>query len=174
VAKNLFITGKPASGKTTLIREAILPHIGRCGGFYTEEILEGSQRAGFLLKTLDGKEGVLAKKGMSSEIKLNKYGIDVNVLENLGVAALKDAIANKEIIVIDEVGSMEIFSDAFRKALLECLSSQKRVIASIRHNSQPFTDEVKRMDNTAMLYLSRENYVEVKSAVKEWLNNGDE
>ena len=67
---------------------------------------------------------------------------------------------------------METFSEPFRKTLLECLMSPKRVLATIRYNSQPFTDEVKRMNDTLMLHLAKENYQEVKSAVKEWLNNG--
>jgi nucleoside-triphosphatase len=172
VTKNLFVTGKPGSGKTTLVREAILACRERCGGFYTEEIKEGSKLVGFTLKTLDGKEGVLAKKGLASSVKLNKYGIDVGVLETLGAAALQTALVAKEVIVIDEIGSMELFSDKLSEALLNCLASSKRVLATIRHNAQPFTDEVKRMDNTRLLYVSRDNYMDVKSEVKEWLNNG--
>lgn len=167
--KNLFIAGKPGCGKTTLIKEVCLPAGGRVGGFYTEEMKSGPERRGFLLKTFDGKEGVLAMKGMKSPVKLNKYGIDLNVLEEIGVVSLLAALRDKEIIVIDEIGSMEIVSDIFRKTLFVCLSSNKKVLATIRYNSQPFTDEVKRMGDTSLLCLSRENAGAVKNEVRAWM-----
>ncbi len=169
MTKNLFITGKPASGKTTLIKEACLSVMDKLGGFYTEEIKEGNTRLGFMLKTFDGRQGILAKKGMKSPHKLNKYGIDIDVLEKIGADALIKAARDKELIVIDEIGSMEIVSDNFRKALLECFGSSKKVLASVRYNAQPFTDEIKKMKDTSVIVLTRENYPGVKKQVKDWL-----
>jgi nucleoside-triphosphatase len=170
MAKNIFITGKPGSGKTTLVREVCLPFHERLGGFYTEEIRDGGERRGFIIKTFDGREGIFALKGFKSPVKLNKYGIDLKVLEDIGVGALERALREKEAVVIDEIGSMEIVSEAFRGALLQTLASPKPVLATIRFNSQPFTDEVKRMADTALLYLSRDNFAEVKQTVREWLD----
>lgn len=167
--KNLFITGKPGSGKTTLIKDVCLSAGKRVGGFYTEEVKSGSERKGFLLKTFDGGEGYLALKGMKSGVKLNKYGIDLNVLEEIGVVSLLSALRDKEIIIIDEIGSMEVVSDIFRKTLFVCLSSNRKVLATIRYNSQPFTDEVKRMADTSLLCLSRENFGAVKNEVRAWM-----
>jgi nucleoside-triphosphatase len=169
MVKNLFITGKPASGKTTLIKETCLPLVGKAGGFYTDEITEGGARLGFILKTFDGRQGVLAKKGMKSAYRLNKYGIDVGVLENIGADSLLKALKTNELIVIDEIGSMEIISELFRKTLLECLNSDKKILATVRYNAQPFTDEIKKLANTSILVLSRENYIGTKKEVKNWL-----
>ena len=167
--KNLFITGKPASGKTTLIKEVCLPAMNKIGGFYTEEITEGAARLGFKLKTFDGQEGVLAEKGMKSNHKLNKYGIDIGVLEGLGAGSLIKALKEKEIIVIDEIGSMEIISELFRKILIECLNSEKRILGTLRYNAQPFTDEIKKIADTEILVLVRENFIEVKNEAKRWI-----
>ena len=54
-SKNIFITGKPGCGKTSLIKEICIKNLDRSGGFYTEEITEDNERMGFLLKTLNGK-----------------------------------------------------------------------------------------------------------------------
>lgn len=167
--KNFFITGKPASGKTTLIKEVCFSRVDQIGGFYTEELENGKERLGFVLKTFDGQEGVLARKGMKSSCKLNKYGIDLSVVDEIGVKALYKAINEKDIIVIDEIGSMEMFSNSFRNAVLECLNSQKKVLATVRYKAQPFTDEIKKMADTSMVYLSRDNFIEVKKNVKVWL-----
>lgn len=169
--KNLFITGKPGCGKTSLLREICLPFMDSIGGFYTEELREndGKSRSGFRLKTFDGREGLLAKKGMKSSHKLNKYGLDLDVLDKIGVDSVQKALQNKKVVVIDEIGTMEVFSELFRKTLMECLHSPVKVLATIRFNSQPFTDEVKKMPDTALVYLSRDNFIEVKKQSKEWL-----
>ena len=48
------------------------------------ELKSGASREGFMIKTFDGQEGLFAKKGLKSKHKLNKYGIDLKVLENIG------------------------------------------------------------------------------------------
>ena len=169
MVKNLFITGKPGSGKTTLIKEVCLPVMDRVGGFYTEEMTESGSRLGFVLKTFDGREGVLAKKGMKSSYKFNKYGIDGHVLEDIGAGSLAKALKEKELIVIDEIGSIEIVSELFRKMLIVCLVSEKRVLATVRYNAQPFTDDIKKMKDTSVIVLSRDNYMEVKKEVRDWI-----
>lgn len=152
-----------------MIKEVTLPYREKVGGFYTEEMREDGKRQGFRLKTFDGQEGVLALKGKPSPHKLNKYGIDLDVLEGLGTKALKEAIRSKDVIVVDEVGSMEVISGVFREALLECLASPKKVLATIRQGAQPFTDEVKRFENTERLTLTRENFLDIKRKVADWL-----
>ncbi len=181
--KNLIITGKVGCGKTTLIKEATLPWREKVAGFYTEEIREGSERSGFRLKTfcpalpsdkparhLAATEGVLAAKGLKSRAKLNKYGVDLNVLEKIGVTALEKGLADGgKLIVIDEIGSMEILSPAFRAVLAKCLQSARPVLATIRFNSQPFTDEIKKMAETRLALLTRENYPQMKEDVRRWM-----
>jgi len=169
--KNLFLTSNPGVGKTTLIKEVCLPYMKEVGGFYTEEIREDGKRLGFKIKTFSGEEGILAQKGMKSQYKLNKYGIDIKIIEDLGVKSIRDALKNKKVVIIDEIGSMECISPLFREVVVECLNSEKNVLATIRYRSQPFTDEVKQFPNTELLLLTRENYYNIKMRVKKWLEN---
>src|SRR6185437_375241 len=111
VNKNLFIAGTRGVGKTQLLREATLSRKERIGGFYTEHILSGRIRKGFMIRTFDGQERMLAAQGLKSPHKLGKYGVDLNALENVGIPALKLALMSKDIIVIDEIGSMEMMSE---------------------------------------------------------------
>ncbi len=167
--KNLFLTSNPGIGKTTLIKEVCLPFIKDIGGFYTEEIIGEGKRVGFKLKTFSGEEGILAQKGMKSQYKLNKYGIDIKVVENIGVSSIKKALLEKKLVVIDEIGTMECVSLPFREIVVECLNSNKNVLATIRYKSQPFTDEIKQFQNTEIILLTRENFYDVKMRVKKWL-----
>ncbi|OGS21368.1 MAG: hypothetical protein A3J83_05160 [Elusimicrobia bacterium RIFOXYA2_FULL_40_6] len=170
VYKNIFITGKIGCGKTTLIKEVTLPILNKIGGFYTEEISDSNnKRLGYKLKTFSGQEGIFASKELKSEHKLNKYGLEMNVIEGLGVKSVIDALQDKEVIVIDEVGTMGIISQLFRETLVKCLSSEKKVLATIRFGSQPYTDEISKMADTQLVLLNRENYPEIKKQIKDWL-----
>jgi nucleoside-triphosphatase len=168
--KNVVITGKPGCGKTSLIREVCRRFPDKIGGFFTDEVHIGAKRDSFVLKSFDGQQGVFAKKGMESPVKLNKYGIDLGVLEAIGIGALRRAMADEKVIVIDEIGSMEMFSKTFRTAVAECLNSPCKVFASIRYNAQPFTNEIKAMPDTTLVCLSRNNAAEVQKRIEEWIN----
>ncbi len=170
VTKNLFIAGTPGVGKTMLLREVSLAKRHRIGGFYTEHILAGRMRKGFMMRTFDGQERVLATKGMKSPHQLGKYGVDINALENVGIPALKLALMTKDLVVIDEIGAMEMMSERFRQTLLECLTSTKPVLATIRAESQPFSDQVKKLSDTETIVLTKANYQQVKQQVRKWLD----
>ncbi|GAI48491.1 unnamed protein product, partial [marine sediment metagenome] len=76
----LLLTGKPGTGKTALIKEAIAKTRIRAGGFYTEEIRSGGVRQGFRIITLDGQDGILAHINISSPYQVSKYRVDINSL----------------------------------------------------------------------------------------------
>ena len=92
---------------------------------------------------------------------------DSRVLTNIEILSL-NAIP-KSLIVIDEIGSMEVMSERFRTVLLECLTSTKPVLATIRAASQPFSDQVKKFSDTQTLLLTKSNYAAVKQQVRKWL-----
>jgi len=169
--KNLIVTGKPGVGKTTLVKEAVWPYRQKVGGFYTEEVVEGRQRLGFRLRTFRGEEGLLASKRMASPHRLNKYGVDLAVLETLGIASVRKALDGKALVVIDEIGSMEMMSAAFRATVLECLGGPKPVLATIRQGAQPFTDSIKALDRTKLRALTRENFGQVREEVRAWVED---
>jgi len=67
----LLLTGKPGTGKTALIKEALAGTKVRAGGFYTEEMRAGGAREGFRLVTLDGQSTVLAHVGISGPLQVS-------------------------------------------------------------------------------------------------------
>lgn len=167
--KNMFITGSVGIGKTTLIKEVTFPCRSDCGGFYTEEIREDGHRQGFSLHTFDGNAGILAWKGKKSPHRLGKYGVDLSVLESIGVGAINDALEHKKIIVIDEIGSMEMMSKVFHESFLKCLVSDKPVLATIRLRAQPFSKDIQRLESKEVIVLTKENFIRTKMRIKEWI-----
>lgn len=171
VKRAYFLTGPPGSGKTTIIKEALASFKGKAGGFYTEEIRVGGVRQGFRIITLDGESANLAYVGFSSPYQVSKYGVDISSLDKVGVEAVKKAIREADLIIIDEIGKMELFSPSFREALEEALNSGKRIFGTIMLKSHPFADKIKAHPQVHLLFVSRNNHQQVLSEVIKWLKS---
>ncbi|HOW28355.1 MAG TPA: nucleoside-triphosphatase [Elusimicrobiota bacterium] len=171
--KNLFISGTPRVGKTTLIKESTLPFRERISGFYTSELLERGERIGFQLTSFRGETVLLAGGGIRSAVKVGKYSVDVSAMDRVAVPALREGLSREgQLIVIDEIGSMELHSDLFRQVLLECIQSPAHsVLATIREGSHPFTDHVKRIEGATVLSLAKANYAERRQTVRAWIES---
>ena len=153
----ILLTGAPGSGKTTLIREVVSRLSIPTGGFYTREIRQAGVRRGFEIVTLDGQHGLLAHVDIRSRHRVGKYGVDIDALEGLALPAILNAAAQGWLVVMDEIGPMEIFSAQFRRAVLDALESNAPVLASIVQRSTPFTDQVKTLPGVTLLEVRREN-----------------
>jgi nucleoside-triphosphatase len=164
----ILLTGTPGSGKTTLIHNVLSKLSIPAGGFYTQEIRQAGVRLGFEIVTLDGKRGVLAHVDIHSRQRVGKYGVDIDALDRLAVPAVLNAAAQGWLVVIDEIGPMEILSASFRLVVLAALDSQAPVLASIVQRSTPFTDQVKAMPGVILLEVRRENR---QVLVKQVLNS---
>lgn len=110
----ILLTGRPGCGKTTAIQRTVkLIGSDRCVGFYTEERRERGRRLGFDVVTLEGRRGPLARAGASGP-RVGRYGVDVHSFEALGVASLEHGLnTGALLLVIDEIGKMELFSERF-------------------------------------------------------------
>jgi len=117
--KNVFLTGAPSSGKTTVIKKIIANLKFPANGFYTEEERIAGQRVGFIMKTLDGRKGHLAHQNIKSDFHVRRYGVSIKNIETVAVTSI--APVKRNIIVLDEIGKMECFSEVFKQAALKAL-----------------------------------------------------
>lgn len=153
---NLLITGRPRVGKTTLVQKLAQRLGNKASGFTTGEIREGGNRVGFSITSLSGEEGILAHVGIKSSYTLGRYGIDIDAMDRVGTASLTKALEDPKIewIVVDEIGKMEEYSKAFKKAMLDALDSPKNVIATIRLHDSEYTKGIKARDDIEMIRLT--------------------
>lgn len=69
----------------------------------------------FRLVILDGQEGILAHVNSASPLRLGRYGVILDALESIGITAVAQARSAKCLIVIDEIGAMEVYSELVQK-----------------------------------------------------------
>jgi nucleoside-triphosphatase len=165
----LLLTGDPGTGKTCLIRDALARTPIKSAGFYTEEIRIGGVRQGFKIVTLDGAEAILAHTGISSPHRIGKYQVDTTNLNKVAVPALRSAMQEADLVVIDEIGKMELLSPQFRQAVVTVLNSSKRLLGTVMLSPHPFADAVKRHPEVKTLLVTRYNRNEVMDTILKWL-----
>ncbi|MEE9488354.1 MAG: NTPase [Candidatus Brocadiales bacterium] len=154
--KNILITGRPGVGKTTAIKKVLSALDIRPRGFYTEEIRDGRERRGFTVKTFGGRDCVLAHTDIQGVPRVGRYGVDVTSFENTALPELEEAVGKREIIVIDEIGKMEMFSNRFKNLVLQALDGPAPVLAVISESGNGFIDGIKKRKDVKLFTLSRQ------------------
>jgi nucleoside-triphosphatase len=159
-------------GKTTIIKRLSEAMEDRAGGFYTEEIRGSSgRREGFRLVTLEGDRVVMAHVDLRGEGRpsVSRYGVDVDAIEQLGVAALQRAIALEQVVVIDEIGKMELFCDAFRETVASAVDGRSPVLATAMSSSHPWVDGLKARQRVEVWQVTVRNRDEIRQRAQQWL-----
>ncbi len=166
----LLLTGRPGVGKTTLVRRLAEAFPGRVGGFYTEEVREGSRRVGFVLATLQGERALFAHAAWGhAAYRVGRYGVDLEVLERVGVTAVQDAVRAGQAVLVDEVGKMELHSRAFREAVEFAAVHAVCLVATILAGRHPWADAFRARPGVVELVVTPANREEVLKVALRWL-----
>jgi nucleoside-triphosphatase THEP1 len=173
MGRTLLLIGRPGIGKTTVIQAVVERLAGQAGGFYTEEIRGPSGRKGFRLVTLDGQEAVMAHMNLRGQgrPRVGRYGVDAGAIERVGVAALRRAMQEEQIVVVDEIGKMELFCGPFKEAVLQAVGGPCVVVATAMVRPNPWVDSLKAMPNVAIWEVTVENRDELAEQVVYWTDN---
>ena len=169
--RNLFLTGPPSSGKTTVIKKVLAKLERKATGFHTEEIKKRAKRVGFLMKTLDNKEGLLGHEDIKSRFHIRRYGISIENVETLAVPSIIPK-SEDEIIILDEIGKMECFSEKFCEAATKALDAPNMVLGTIAVGGTGFIRKVKERKDIKIYEVtaqSRNELPEQLIAEIEWL-----
>lgn len=154
--KNIFLTGAPSSGKTTVIKKLLSRISYPVSGFYTEEERIEGKRIGFLMKTVDGKQGYLAHQEIKSDFHIRRYGVSIENIEQIAVPSIIPKSINI-IIILDEIGKMECFSEVFKRAAIRALDSENIVIGTITFGGDEFILGIKKREDIEIHEVTPEN-----------------
>ena len=162
-----LITGKPGVGKTTLIQKIVeRMRSVHMAGFYTTEVRSKGFRLGFELQGLNGKRRTLAHVDIDSRHRVGKYKVDTGGFEEF-LEILDLLNPDVELIVIDEIGKMELFSNCFRSLIRDVLNSDKQVLASIALEGEGFIREIKQRSGIHLLEVTQDNRERLPEAMVE-------
>ena len=120
----ILIRGRPGAGKTTMVKKLLQKIKSPYAGFLTEEIRETGERVGFKIVTTDGREGILARKDFPSPYRVAGYGVNLEDFERVALPIF-EGITN-QLVVIDEIGKMELFSGRFKKIITDLFARSDR------------------------------------------------
>jgi len=130
-----LLTGPPGVGKSTIVSRVVLRLKSAgviVGGCSTAEKRIRGARVGFeVLNLTDGTRGELASISADLGPRVGRYRVNLADLSAVGAAGLAKAAASSEVIVIDEVGPMELVSPEFRRGVRACLDSGKPILAVV-------------------------------------------
>jgi len=157
------ITGLPRVGKTEGLVRVIrrLEESYTFGGMITEGIEENGVRVGFkIIDWMTKEEKLFAHVNLDTPYRVGKYKIDLKALDEFGVPAIKKAIQSVEIdiIVIDEVGKMELESKKFREIVREALECEKPVLLTLHKKSRDsLLQDIRNMNNVRIFEITPVN-----------------
>lgn len=158
------ITGMPSVGKTqTLIK--IIGSLEKSGyaveGMITKPIIKKKKHVGFYVIDWQTKEKeIFAHIDFEAKETVGEYGVDITALDKVGIPAIEKAIINDDIdvIVIDEIGKMEMLSERFCEVVIDALDSDKPIMITLHKKSRtPLLQDVRRRDDIRILEVTPVN-----------------
>jgi len=155
IKKNIFLTGAPSAGKTTVIKKVAGALDVGANGFYTQEERKDGKRVGFLMKTLGGQEGYLAHENTKSDFYVRRFGVSIENIEKICIPSI--APKDNNIIILDEVAKMECFSEKFKQAALRALDSPNIVIGTIAFGGDDFILGIKKRPDLEIIEVTKDS-----------------
>jgi nucleoside-triphosphatase len=156
-------------GKTTCIERLLERLEAQAFGFFTREVRLEGRRVGFDIETLDGRRGILARDGLESPYRVGRYGVDLESFESLALPALEEGLEKGRLLIIDEIGKMELYSRAFRGLVERAFAGPNPVVATIMIGNPPFIRRLKAHPQARLIEVTRSNREAIPARVASWL-----
>lgn len=165
MVKNLFVKGPRGIGKSTLISSVIKNNRLPVSGFKTTKTVvdEGLTRFSMIDVAL-GESSIIAEK--------RPGGITVcgGVFDHFGVKILNNSMKSKSLILMDELGFMELKSPIFRRQVHRVLDGENPVLGVIRDHDNEFLESVaRRGDVLTVSYHRCDQFAYLFKFINEWI-----
>lgn len=156
-APKVLLTGPPRVGKTTCIEKLLGLLEVPAAGFFTREVRREGRRVGFDVESLEGRRGVLARVAHPGPFRVGRYGVDLESFEAVALPALEEGLASGALLVIDEIGKMELFSEAFKIMVSRAFESPQALVGTVMVGGPPFVRRLKAHPASRVVEVTAEN-----------------
>lgn len=195
--KHMFLQGEIGVGKSTIIKNSISPHMHEIGGFYTQRIYIGQRYVGFALNCVEEEEEYIINKHVNSLNEVDniflysddngRWKINNDVFLNYGLSSLRTGYSSKKLILMDELGGVELKCIPFMREIFNVLDGeisvlgvlktkssitklQNKLINSLnKENPNDFYERILNHCNVKIVNVSKENYIEANNDVAKFV-----
>lgn len=193
MAKHIFLEGTRNVGKSTIIRDAVLPYIKDVGGFFSVKLLKNNEKIGFAVRPIkEAKEYVLTLEvdeilktpGLFMYKKANEWNFLTDVFIDRATKYINEAF-EKRLIIMDEIGGLELQNPDFLQKLTYCINGNIPILGVLKsnenlanmHEETGFDIEnidfiqqnLRKNKNIEILSVSEKNENEIKAIVNNFI-----
>ena len=170
MAPRIALTGSPGIGKSTLVAKVVQASKRSVGGVLARDRRYKDRRIGFeLLDLSTGAVGILADETGSGP-QLGKYRVHPEDLDCIGAHAIESAL-KCDLIVVDEVGPMELSSRRFVSAVENAISSDRPMLV-VLHEWSNHRLAKKIRSTFKVITVTRENRDTIAQEISRALFSG--
>ncbi|HHV17728.1 MAG TPA: hypothetical protein GXZ27_02570 [Thermoanaerobacterales bacterium] len=173
--KNFLLQGDIGIGKSTIIRDSIIPYIDFVGGYYTQRVLDGEEKVGFLISPIKSKQDYVLNRDIKdlrlkdkSRLFIFKkpngaWSFNNEVFVHYSIKYLSKGLQdNKKLLVADELGGMEFQNDSFLQEIGKILLSQVPVLGVLKSSCN-----FRKLKRATLLETSCKNLEQFKSFLSQ-------
>lgn len=192
--RHLFLQGDRDIGKSTIIREVVLPYIKDVGGFFTVKLYKDKNKMGFAIRDIkDAKDYVLQTsirdinqvQGLFMHKQKGKWCFNTDAFSTKALKNITE-ISNNKLIIMDEVGGLELKDLEFVRQLKLCLNGKVPLLGVLKSQKNltnlhkqtnydidmfSLSEYMKEKDNIEILTLTNDNRSEIQNKVKNFVEN---
>jgi len=133
----------------------------------SREVRERGVRVGFeIVDFHTGRRGWLAHVTQRSGPQISKYRVNLSDLNVIGASSILNAATDADIIVVDEIGPMELFSPEFKRAVDQAMRSSKPLVGTIHFRARdPLINAIKAREDAEILEVTYENREDLHNVI---------
>jgi nucleoside-triphosphatase THEP1 len=155
--KNILLDGPPRVGKTTVVQKVLSLVKVRCGGFFSQAA-DKHFYTNFRLVTVEGPHRVISDQDLVRRFDIpGLVGFNLEDLETRGNPSVLKALATCDVVVVDQLGTLEVSSPGFRRVVEQVLDSEKCCLATMTLSDEPFLDRIRRRADVSRYEVTEEN-----------------
>ncbi|MDR0818610.1 MAG: nucleoside-triphosphatase [Oscillospiraceae bacterium] len=160
--KNIFLTGIPCVGKTTILERYLERSNIRTGGYFTTREITETSRAFWL------NDRVTLESRLMARMVDGEFNVNLAAFDEFAVSAITRP---RDLLVLDELGRFEEPCEPFKRAVFDALDGGTVVTGVLKECDTPFVNSIKARNDVAVLIVTEENREEMFLRFCELINS---